>query len=99
MRKNPHMGENFRTYLKRQLKDPAHRRGYELARARLRLQMKIQALAKQKKLSIRQLAKRMGTSGTQIQRLLNTESEKDFRLGTLVGISQALGKELVIDFR
>lgn len=99
MRKNPHIGENFRTYLKRELKDPEHRKAYELARARLKLQLKIQELAKQKRLSIRQLAKKMGTSGTQIQRLLDTESEKDFRLGTLIGISQALGKELVIDFR
>lgn len=99
MKKNPHMGENFRTYLKRELKDPEHRKAYELAKARLTLQIKIQELAKRKKLSIRQLAKRMGTSGTQIQRLLDTESEKDFRLGTLVGISQAFGKELVIDFR
>jgi DNA-binding Xre family transcriptional regulator len=99
MRKNPHLGENFGTYLQKKLKDPEHRKGYELARARLRLQLKIQELAKQKKLSIRQLAKRMGTSGTQIQRLLDTESDKDFRLGTLIGISQALGKELVIDFR
>ncbi len=99
MRKNPHMGENFRTYLKRELKNPAYRREYELARARLKLQIKIQEAAKRKNLSIRQLAKRMGTSGTQIQRLLDTKSGKDFRLGTLVGISQALGKELVIDFR
>lgn len=99
MRKNPHLGENFRAYLKRKLKDPEHRKGYELARARLQLQLNIQELARQKKLSIRQLAKRMGTSGTQIQRLLDTESGKDFRLGTLVGISHALGKELVIDFR
>ena len=99
MKKNPHLGENFRTYLKRKLKDPEHRKGYELARSRLKLQMKIQELAKRKHLSIRQLAKRMGTSGTQVQRLLDTESNKDFRLGTLIGISQALGKELVIDFR
>jgi len=99
MRKNPHMGENFRTYLKKALKDPEHRKDYELARARLKLQLKIQELAKKKHLSIRQLAKRMGTSGTQIQRLLDTESDKDFRLGTLIGISHALGKELVIDFR
>ena len=99
MKKNPYLGENFRTYLKRKLKDPEYRRGYELARARLKLQLKIQETVKQKHLSIRQLAKRMGTSGTQIQRLLDTETDKDFRLGTLVRISQALGKELVINFR
>ncbi len=99
MKKNPHLGGNFRTYLKEKLMDPDHRKGYELARARLKLQMKIQEMAKQKKISIRQLAKRMGTSGTQIQRLLDTESEKDFRLGTLIRISQALGKELIVDFR
>ena len=97
--KNPYLGENFRTYLKRKLKDPAHREGYELARARLKLQMKIQEMAKKKHLSIRQLARKVGTSGTQIQRLLDTESDKDFRLGTLTRIAQALGKELVIDFR
>lgn len=99
MAKNPYAGENFRTYLRKRLKNPEYRRHYELARARLKLQMKIQETAKRKHLSIRQLAKRMGTSGTQIQRLLDTETEKDFRLGTLVRISQALGKELVIDFR
>ena len=99
MLKNPHLGDDFKSYLKRKLKAPGHRKGYELARARLKLQLKIQEVAKKKHLSIRQLAKRVGTSGTQIQRLLDTESEKDFRLGTLVRISQALGKELFIDFR
>lgn len=99
MTKNPYEGQNFRTYLRRRLKDPEYRRHYELARARLKLQLRIQELSKKKGLSIRQLAKKVGTSGTQIQRLLDTETEKDFRLGTLVRISQALGKELVIDFR
>ena len=99
MAKNPYEGESFRTYLKRRLKNPEYRRHYELARARLKLQMKIQEMAKKKHLSIRQFAKKVGTSGTQIQRLLDTESDKDFRLGTLVRISQAFGKELVIDFK
>jgi len=99
MAKNLHLGSNFRTFLKKQLKDPELRKEYDLAKARLKLQLKIQALAKKKGLSIRALAHRMGTSGTQIQRLLDTESDKDFRLGTLLRISQVLGKELVIEFR
>ena len=99
MPKNLHLGSHFRTHLLKQLKDEKFRQEYELARARLQLQLKIQELKKQKHLSVRQLAQRMGTSGTQVQRLLNTELDKDFRLGTLIRISQALGKELVIHFR
>ncbi len=99
MSKNPHRGTDFKAYLKKHLKDPEYRREYELAQARLKLQLQIQQLTKKKGLSIRQLARKVGTSGTQIQRLLDTESETDFRLGTLLRISQALGKELVIGFR
>ena len=99
MLKNPYLGSHFRTLLKKELKDPEFRKEYNLACARIKLQLRINELRKKKNLSIRQLAKRMGTSGTQIQRLLDTETDKDFRLGTLLRISQALGKELVIDFR
>lgn len=56
MKKNPYLGENFRTYLRKHLKNPEYRRHYELARAWLKLQIKIQELAKRKKLSIRQMA-------------------------------------------
>src|SRR3989338_11383227 len=97
--RNPHAGTNFRTDLRKKLKNAPYRKEYELARARFKLQLKIQELAKKKGLSVRQLAKRVVTSGTQIQRLLDTESKKDFRLGTLVRISQALGRQLEISFR
>ena len=56
MAKNPYEGENFRTYLKRRLKNPEYRRHYELARARLKLQMKIQEMVKKSHLSIRNLS-------------------------------------------
>ena len=47
MRKNPHLGEDFKVYLKRKLKDPKHRKGYELVLAKLKLKLNIQVLGKE----------------------------------------------------
>ena len=92
-KKNPHKESSFSHFLKRELKDPAFRREFEKASAEIKIWQMVRRIVKQKKLSIRQLAERMQTSVSQVQRLM---SDANVSLESLARFAAAIGKKLSI---
>lgn len=95
-KKNPHKGSSFSDFLKEELKDPAFRREFEKAVAEIRIGQMVRRIVKQKKLSIRGLAKRMQTSISQVQRLMN---DANVSVEALARFAAATGKKLSIDLK
>lgn len=94
--KNPHKGSRFSDLLKEELKDPVFRREFEKAATEIKIGQMVRRIVKQSKLSMRQLAKRMGTSLSQLQRLMNDENVS---LESLARFAAATGKRLSINLK
>ena len=58
---NPHRGSSFSDFLKGELKDPDFRREFEKVTAELLIGPEVRRIAKEKRLSVRELARRMKT--------------------------------------
>ena len=86
--KNPYRGSKLEDFLKEEFRDPEIRKGAEQMRLKLAVGRMVRRIAKQKKLTIRALAKRMGGSISQIQRLMNDEN---VNLDTLSKFAVATG--------
>lgn len=93
-KKNPHKGADFSDFLKEELKDPAFRREFEKARLNLTVGATVRRIMKHHKLSVRALAKRMQSSVSQVQRLLDDENVS---LETLAKFAAATGKKLSVE--
>lgn len=95
-KKNPHQGSNFSDFLKAELKDSAFRREFEKATAEIKIGQMVRRIVKQKKISIRQLAKRMRTSVSQVQRLMD---DANVSIDALARFAAAMGKRLLINLK
>lgn len=88
----------FEDWLNRELKDPKFRKGYEQEKRSVFLAYRILTLREKLGLSQKAMAHRMGTSQQAVARLESGEYE-GFTLKTLGKVAEALGAELVLDFR
>ena len=95
-KKNPHIGSDFKDLLNEELKDPEFKREFEKARLRIAVGAMVRRIAKQKKLSVRILAKKMRSSPSQVQRLLE---DRNISLDTLAKFAAATGKEITVNMR
>jgi ribosome-binding protein aMBF1 (putative translation factor) len=88
----------FEDWLKKELRDPRFRRGYDQEKRALFLSYRILTLREKLGLSQKEMARRMGTSQQAVARLESGEYE-GFTLKTLEKVAEALGAELVVDLR
>ena len=90
-------GRQFRDDLQERLKDPAFREAYEEEGLFVELAIRVAHLWQQRRLTQRQLAKRLHTSQQTVSRL---ESPKNgsLSLRTLVKLAHVLGKEVKVQF-
>jgi ribosome-binding protein aMBF1 (putative translation factor) len=88
----------FEEWLKKELKDPKFRRGYEQEKRGVFLSYRILTLREKLGWSQKVLAERMGTSQQAVARLESGEYE-GFTLKTLEKVAEALGAELIVDLR
>jgi ribosome-binding protein aMBF1 (putative translation factor) len=88
----------FEDWLKKELKDPKFRKGYDQEKRALFLSYRILTLRERLGLSQKEMAKRMATSQQAVARLESGEYE-GFTLKTLEKVAEALGAELVVDLR
>lgn len=93
---NPHVGSDFKDYLDEKLKNPSFRKAFERARLNLAISAMVRRIMKHKNLSVRALAKRMKSSISQVQRLLDDENVS---LDTLNKFAEATGKKLSIEIK
>lgn len=97
MRRKTKLGR-FDEWLRKELKDPRFRKGYDAERRSAFLAYRIVALRAKLGWSQKELARRMGTSQQAVARLESGEYG-GFTLRTLEKVARALGAELVIDLR
>lgn len=71
---NQHEGSDFQDFLKDQMEDSGFRQKYEKVKVSLAIGRTVRKVLEQDELSLRQLAKKMGSSLSQVQRLLNDEN-------------------------
>ena len=95
-KKNPHQGSSFSDFLKGDLKDSVFRREFEKATAEIKIGQMVRRIVKQKKMSIRELAKRMKTSVSQVQRLMD---DANVSIDALARFAAAMGKRLLINLK
>lgn len=95
--KNHHWGRSVDQVLKDKLKDKSFREAYVRARAELELAHAMRTIMAQRKISIRALARRMNSSVSQVQRLMD-DRIKSFNVDTLVRFAAATGRKLHIEF-
>ena len=97
MRKtNPHRGASFGDFLAGELKDRDFKREFEKVTTELLVGQEVRRIAKEKHLSIRELAKRMRTSLSQVQRLMN---DANVSIDALARFAAATGKRLSIELK
>jgi len=96
VKKNEHVGSDVMEDLKKRLKDEKFKTKFEKQRLKVSIGQMVKRIAKEKKLSIRQLAEKMHSSVSQIQRLIE---DRNVSLETLVKFANATGKKLEIKFK
>lgn len=90
-------GELFDDFMKKELKDPAFKRLYQIEGVKLRIAVRIAELRKKAGLTQADLAKKVGVSQGFISQLEMADTE-NYELKTLKKISEAIGMVLVIGF-
>ena len=93
---NTHRGSSFSEFLKEELKDPEFRREFERATAEILIGQTVRRIAKEKRLSVRELARRMKTSISQVLRLMN---DANVSIEALARFAAATGKRLSIELK
>lgn len=84
----------FNDYLAQELKDPEFRRLFDEYGRQLEISYQILQLRKKKKMSQAQLAKKIGTTQSNVARIEG--GQQNFTVGLLDKIAHALGKNLTI---
>lgn len=87
---------DFQKYLENKLKNPTFRKHYDEYGKQLEIAYRILQLRKKEGLSQADLAKKIGTSQSNIARM--EAGEQNFTTETLYKVASALGRELRIDF-
>lgn len=88
---------SFDEVLKKELKNPEFRKGFELEKKKLQLSLDIIKLRKKQKLSQAKLAQKLGMKQSSIGRI--ESGEQNLTLATLQNIASVFNKELVIGFK
>ena len=87
---------DFEQYLKKQLKDPEFKQLFDEYDKQLEIAYQILQLRKKKKVSQSQLAKKIGTTQSNVARM--EAGKQNFSTDMLVKVASALGKTLEIKF-
>ena len=87
---------DFDQYLKKQLKDPEFKQLFDEYDKQLEIAYQILQLRKKKKVSQSQLAKKIGTTQSNVARM--EAGKQNFSTDMLVKVASALGKTLEIKF-
>jgi ribosome-binding protein aMBF1 (putative translation factor) len=87
---------NFRSYLKAQLKNPELKKSYEEAGKKLEIAYQIAKLRKQQGISQSELAKKLGTTQSNVARI--EAGQQNFTTETLHKIAKVFRRELRIEF-
>lgn len=87
---------DFQKYLANKLKNPTFRKHYDEYGKQLEIAYRILQLRKKEGLSQADLAKKIGTTQSNIARM--EAGEQNFTTETLYKVASALGRELRIDF-
>ncbi|MBU2474392.1 helix-turn-helix domain-containing protein [Patescibacteria group bacterium] len=88
---------SFDEVLKKELKDPEFKRGFELEKKKLEISLAIIELRKQKRISQAKLADKIGLKQSAIGRI--ETGEQNLTIETLQKIASALNKKLVVNFQ
>ena len=95
-KKNLKQAINFQSYLKEQLKNPKVRKHYDEAGKQLEIAYQILQLRKKVGISQAELAKRLGTTQSNIARI--ETGQQNFTTATLQKIAEAFDRDLKIEF-
>lgn len=93
---NKHKLNDFEQDLQRELKNPEFRRMFDEYGKQLEVAYQILQLRKKKKLSQGQLAKKIGTTQSNVARM--EAGKQNFSTDMLVKVAAALGKKLEVRF-
>ncbi|MBU0619755.1 MAG: helix-turn-helix transcriptional regulator [Patescibacteria group bacterium] len=88
---------SFDEVLKKELKDPEFKRGFELEKKKLEISLAIIELRKQKRISQAKLADKIGLKQSAIGRI--ETGEQNLTIETLQKIASAFNKKLVVNFQ
>ncbi len=94
--KNKRKLNDFEQDLQKELKNPESKRLFDEYGKQLELAYQILQLRKKQKVSQSQLAKKIGTTQSNVARM--EAGKQNFSTNTLVKVAAALGKELEIKF-
>ncbi|PIS39889.1 MAG: transcriptional regulator [Candidatus Nealsonbacteria bacterium CG08_land_8_20_14_0_20_36_22] len=95
-RKKIQKAVDFQDYLSEKLKNPEFKKYYNEYGKQLEIAYQILQLRKQKRMSQKELAKKIGTKQSNIARI--EAGEQNFTTDTLQKIANAFDRELKIDF-
>lgn len=96
MNKKQHRTSNFQEYLAWQLKNPRIKKHYDEYGKQLEIAYQILKLRKKEGVSQAQLAKKIGTSQSNVARMEN--GEQNFTTETLRKIASVFKRELKVEF-
>jgi len=88
----------FKDYLKEELKDPEFREAFDEEEVYASLAIQIAKIRQKKKLTQKELAKRLHTTQQTISRLENIHN-KSYSLQTLIKLARILDKRVSVEFR
>jgi predicted XRE-type DNA-binding protein len=88
-------GGNFKKDLEEDLKNPKFKVYFHKEKARLKLSDKLERALRKSNLSIRKVAQLMGSSKSQVERIIK-EPDANISVDTLLRFAEAVGKKLEI---
>lgn len=91
-------GSTLKTFLRKQMKDPAFRKAYAAEDLPARLAIRIATLREERGMTQKALARKLRVS-QQALSLLENPSSANYTLNTLQRLATALDKELVVELR
>lgn len=95
-KKNPQRSMNFQVYLDTQLKNPEVKKHYDLSGKQLDIAYQVVKLRKRYGISQSQLAKKLGTTQSNVARI--ESGQQNFTTVTLTKIARAFKRDLRIEF-
>ena len=96
MNKKIKKATDFDDFLKEQLKNPEFKKWYDYYDKQVEIAYAILQLRKKKKMTQTQLAKKIGTSQSNVARM--ESGQQNFTVGTLDKVADIFGKELKVSF-
>jgi predicted XRE-type DNA-binding protein len=91
-------GGDFHKDLEKDLKNPKFRVLFEKEKGRLRLADKLRRAFQRSDLSIRKVASQMGTSKSQVERMIN-DPEANIGVDSLIKFAAVVGQKVEINIR